>query len=669
MKLDMLFSPIKIRNMEVKNRIVMPAMGTFYTLDGTITERFQQYYLRRARGGVGLMIVGPMAMDKAGGGPFMIGIEEDRFVPSMTKFIEELHQVSDLKVAAQLYQAGRYAYSFVTGMPSLSASAIPSKLTKETPREMTQEDISDTINNYIASAKRVKESGFDAVEILACTGYLICQFLSPITNNRTDKYGGSLENRMRFPLEIISAVRGAIGNDFPVIARVAGNDFMPGSLTNKEARVVCKEFQNAGIDAINVTGGWHETRVPQLTSNVPRGAFVYLAQGIKEAVSIPVFASNRLGDPFLADKTIRQGSADMICWGRPLLADPDIPNKSREGRFNEIIHCISCNQACFDNIFSGKPVSCMVNPCVGREGEEEYNPKPAEKIKRVLVIGGGPSGMKAAVTAANRGHNVHLWERSTQLGGQINIASLPLGKREFANVVKDLSSQLQLSGVETMLETEATAERIKKENFDVVIVATGAVQVKPSIPGMDKPHVIGAWEALADPIRTNHHVVVIGGNGTGLETALEIAKVGTIEPEIVAFLLENEGEDLNALSEALTHGTREVTVIEMLSKMGADIGRTFRWSLIQDLRRHGIAMMSDSKVIAIEDDHVMVDTEEGQKNILANTVVIATGVKPLNQLYDDIKDIAEEVYLIGDAKSPRKILDAIVEGYEVGLNI
>ncbi|MCJ7773535.1 MAG: NADH:flavin oxidoreductase, partial [Desulfobacterales bacterium] len=309
-----LFEPISINNLEIKNRIVMPAMGLSYTDNYEFNERYRGFYRERAKGGVGLMTIGPVAIDKAGSAQFMPKLFDDENIETLKNFINELHKETDVKLATQLFHMGRYAFSVFTGLTPIAPSPIPSKLTRETPREMTQEDIEEIKTAYAEAARRAKTANFDFVEILACTGYLISQFLSPVTNKRSDEYGGSIENRMRFGCEVIREVRKAVGDDYPVGIRIAGNDFIEGGHTNKESSLFAAEAEHAGVDAINVTGGWHETNIPQLTTNVPPGAYLYLSKGIKEKVNVPVFASNRLGDPNQAERALRSGVCDMICW-------------------------------------------------------------------------------------------------------------------------------------------------------------------------------------------------------------------------------------------------------------------------------------------------------------------------------------------------------------------
>ena len=407
-----LFEPIRINKVVIPNRIVMPAMALFYTGDYTFTERFKAFYRERARGGVGLMIIGPMAIDKVGSNPFMPGLFDDRYIEPIREFVDELHRETDTRIGVQFMQQGRFASSRFTGITPIAPSAIASPLNKEVPREMTKDDIAEVEDAFAKAAVRAKNAGFDYVELMAGGSYLIGEFLSPVTNHRTDDYGGTLDKRMRFGIEVIEKVRDAVGTDFLLGIRVSGHDFVKGGNTSEESAIFCMRAEKAGVDCINVTGGWHETNVPQITSDVPPGAYVYLARNIKERVTVPVFASNRLGDPHIAEKVLLSGAADMICWGRPLIADPELPHKVQAGRLEEMVPCIGCNQGCFDSIAAGLPVFCTLNPRVGREEETQIS--KAERSKKIYVAGGGPAGMQCALTARQRGHNVTLFEKDSK---------------------------------------------------------------------------------------------------------------------------------------------------------------------------------------------------------------------------------------------------------------
>jgi 2,4-dienoyl-CoA reductase (NADPH2) len=474
-----LFSPITIQNMELKNRIVMTAMHLGYTPQGDVTDQLVNFYAERARGGVGLAIVGGCPIDEFGGMIGMIALYDDRFIPGLTRLTDAVKD-HDCKIAAQLYQAGRYTHSvMIGGQKPISASAVRSRLTGETPRALELEEIPGVQNKFAEAAVRAREAGFDAVEILGSAGYLISQFLSPITNLREDEYGGSSENRMRFGIETILKVRKALGPDYPILLRIAGNDFMEGSNTNHEAKQFAAEAEKAGIDLFNVTGGWHETRVPQLTMGVPRKAYVYLARGIRSAVSAPVISSNRINDPKTAEEVLQSGGADLVTMARGLLADPDLPNKARSGKSRLIYHCVACNQGCFDSIFQGRPATCMVNPRAGREAELKI--KPAPKSRKILVVGGGPAGMTVACTVKDRGHHVVLMEKSDRLGGQILLNHSIPGRDELETAAIDLIHNLRDKGVETVLEKAATPAIIRQMAPDVVVLAAGAKIKKEKI--------------------------------------------------------------------------------------------------------------------------------------------------------------------------------------------
>jgi len=597
----------------------------------------------------------------------MPGLFEDSHIKPLRDFIDQLHQETDARIATQLLHMGRYTFSALTGIQPIAPSPIPSTLTHETPREMTPDDIEMVKAAYAQAARRAVEAGFDFVEILACTGYLISEFLSPLTNRRADAYGGSIENRMRFGLEVIRTVRKVIAPDMALGIRLAGNDFMEGGQTSRESAQFAAAAEAAGVDAINVTGGWHETRIPQLTSNVPPGAFVYLARGIKNAVKVPVFASNRLGDPYVAEKTLRSGACDMICWGRPLIADPELPNKVREGRLKEIIPCIACNQGCFDSIFAGVPVTCILNPRAGNE--TQFRVERTSAPKTILVAGGGPAGMEFALTAAHRGHRVTLYEQADRLGGQVNLASAPAGKREFRRLIGSMEARMARWGVNMHLHAPLTAELAREERPDLVVAASGARPARINVPGIDRPHVVEAWDVLGDKVsHIGQQVVVVGGNATGCETALFVAEMAVPDPETLAFLMVHSAEERDFTAQLVHTPGRQITVIDMAPRLADNAGRTARWSLMKSLKLMGIDLRPSTTLLEIGDDSVTVQTAEGGKSLLpADTVILAVGATSVTDLTREMEGSGIPVITLGDAKTPRKITDAVREGFEAAL--
>jgi 2,4-dienoyl-CoA reductase (NADPH2) len=666
-QLQKLFSPIRINQTEVRNRIAMPAMHLGYTPDGLMSDRFIEFYRERAAGGVGLIIIGGCTIDEYGGMAGMVAIHDDRFVEGFSRLARAV-QTEGAKLFAQLYQAGRYAFSFlIGGKTPLAPSAIRSKLTGETPKALDLEEIAMVQDSFVQAALRCQKAGLDGVEVLGSAGYLISQFLSPVTNKREDSYGGSWENRSRFGREVVEKIRQAVGPDFAVMVRIAGNDFMPGGNTNREAALFARILEKAGADALNVTGGWHETRVPQLSMMLPQGAFTYLAQGVKKAVAVPVVACNRINDPVLAEQVLQEGQADLIGMARAMITDPQMPQKAMAGNLQGIQHCIACNQGCFDEVFKLQPVTCLVNPRAGRE--LEYKILRTDRKKKVLIIGGGPAGMMAAVTAARRGHQVALYERESELGGQLPLAASPPGREEMATLVRDLAHQLETHSVEVNLNQEVTSALAEALAPEVIVTATGARPLVPDLPGVQSPQVYSAWEVLAGKVTIENPVAVIGGGAVGCETALYLARIGTIRPEVLYFLLENQAEAMETLSDLILKGNKDIHLIEMLTKLGTDIGASSRWTILQDIHRRGIQTHLGSKVIEITSEGVVIQKEDSLKTIPARTVILATGVAPVNQLHEELKSQVAEVYLIGDAQSPRKALEAVREGFEVGLKI
>jgi 2,4-dienoyl-CoA reductase (NADPH2) len=666
--LKRVLEPIEIKGVKLRNRIVMTAMHLNYTPDGRVNDRLIAFYEERARGGAGMIIVGGCIIDDYAGAPWLIDIRTDDTIEGHSIMAETLRNHGAV-AACQLYHAGRYVHSVsIGGKQAIAPSAVASRFTNETPREMTRAEIKDVVRHYAEAAERVKRAGYDCVEVLAAAGYIIPQFLSPVTNHRTDEYGGSWENRLRFGLEVADAVREAVGPDYFVSFRIAGHDFMEGGNTNQEAALFAAELEKHGADLINVTGGWHETRIPQLPMSLPRGGLAYLAAGVKKQVSVPVVSCNRINDVFVADEILRMGMADLIGMARGLIADPYLPQKAAAGHFDQISHCIACNQGCFDHVMYLKPVTCTINPRAGRELELPL--EMARVTRRVAVVGGGPAGMKAAVTAANRGHQVTLFEKTDGLGGQLNLAAVPPGREEFWTAIEDLDSQLEEEGVEVLLETEATARMLKDGDFDVIVIATGGRPVVPPIPGIDLPHVIMAWDVLegkADP--AGERVVIIGGGAVGAETAMYVGSMGTISGDTLQFLLLNQGETVETLEQLSSRGVKDVTLVEMLPKVCRDVGISTRWTLLQDLRNLGIEMIRNAPARRIEADGVVVEVDGEERKLPADVVIIAAGTCPVNDLYEELKDSGPEVFLIGDAREARKAFEAIREGLETALSI
>ena len=448
----------------------MPALHLGYSPDGNAGERLAAFYRTRAAGGAGLLIVGGCGIDSLGYSASMLRIDNDEAVPGFSQLVHSIHEAGGV-AALQLFHSGRYAKSKVTGSTPVAPSAVYSSYSKEIPRELLPDEIYTIQDAYAAAAERAKRCGFDAIEIICSAGYLVSQFLSPLTNKRTDDYGGCWENRRRFGGEVLTKVRAVVGPDFPLIVRIAGNDFMSGGNTSAEAAKFAIYLESLGADAVNVTGGWHETNVPQLTPQLPPGGLAYLAATVKNNVEIPVIASNRINDVFLAEELLRSGVADGICMGRQLVCDPDTPNKARSGDTDLIVKCSGCGQACSDNTFAGKPLGCVQNPYAGRE----HLPDNVQTGtgKRILVVGGGASGIEFALSARRRGHEVTIYEKADILGGSLNILAKLPGKRELIDFAEVRKRMLMREGVSCRTGVHVTAGLLERAVCDIIVLAVG----------------------------------------------------------------------------------------------------------------------------------------------------------------------------------------------------
>ncbi len=676
-----LLQPYKIGKVDLKNRIIMPAMHTGFCEGGYIKDQAINYYRERARGGVSLIIVGGCVIDpypsywslKANAELEIdkrrvlveeMGLGDDKFIPGHKLLVKAVHE-EGAKIGAQLMHLGRVERS--EWLP-ISASAVPSSLTGVIPREMTIGDIKEAIGLFAAAARRVKEAGYDLVEVIGGGGYLLSQFLSPIVNFRTDEYGGSFENRARFAVEVIMAIRQAVGPDFTIMVRMGGNDFVPGSSNIEDAKRYAQLLEEAGADALNVTGGWHETNVPQITMNVPPGAFVYLAQGIKPAVNVPVVACNRINDPFLAEEILVNGRADLIGMARGLMADPELPKKIAEGRYYEIRKCVGCNQGCLDNIFQGKKATCMVNSQVGRENETKL--VRVEVRKKVLVIGGGAAGMEAARVAALRGHAVTLWEKNDKLGGQILKAGAVPGRGDLLNIIDYLEKSLALLEVEVELNKEVRADEIREFAPEYIIFASGANPTIPSIPGIKGEHVIEAGKILMESVEIGRRIIILGGGAVGCEVGIHIAHMGTIDSDTIRFLLLNDAENVETIKSLALHGTKEIVILEMDKTAGRGLGNSTRWFILKELKQMGVRIMTSTVAKSIVPEGVVVTRADGQEELIAgDNVILAIGSSSENSLYQELKDEYPSTCLIGDAKQVRTLVDSIREGFDAGFSI
>lgn len=661
---DPIYEPIRINGLELKNRICLPAMHLGMCEDFLVSDRLVAFYAERAKGGAGLIVVGNATVDERSGNSLYIGAHSDAHLPGLTRLAAAINGNGACS-AVQLNHAGRYSHSLLMGGKSpVAPSAIASRMTGEVPEALTPEGIRAVINAFADAAARVKQAGFNAVEVLAGTGYLISEFLSPLTNTRDDAYGGSPENRMRLGLEIVAAIRGRVGDDFPVMVRLDNNDFMEGGTPREELESFAVKLVAAGSDALCVKGGWHEARVPQLTPNVPRGMYGYLARNVKEKVGVPVIASHRINDPAVARELIDEGCCDMVAMGRSLIADPDLPEKARTGREDEILHCIACAQGCFDNLFKLKHVECLCNPRAGHEWETP--PLKAAEPRHVMVIGGGAAGMSAALSAHAKGHVVTLYEKGARLGGQLHLAAAPPGRREFLTLAEDLANQLAATDIRLMLNTAVDEALIDAEKPDHVILATGAEPLTPPIPGVGSPQVVQAWDVLAGRARTGKQVVIVGGGAVGVETALFLAEKGTLSAEAVKCLLVNGGESPETLRALASRGSKKVVLIEMEGSVGRDIGKSTRWGMLQEMRRSRVAVRTGTRALAITDEGVRVQCGEEIGILAADTVVLASGAVPVNPFEWVVKAKGIPCDVVGDAGGIALAFDAVHEGFAAG---
>ncbi len=651
-----LFEPLNLGFTKLKNRVLMGSMHTGLEEIKGGFEKMAVFYAERAKGGAALIVTGGVSPNWQGWlKPFSIRMTKKKHARRHEVITKAVHEAGG-KICMQILHAGRYGYHPF----SLAPSAIKSPITPFKPFKMSSRRIKATIKDFAKSAALAKEAGYDGVEIMGSEGYLINQFIAKHTNKRTDEWGGSYENRMRFPLEIVRAVKAAVGQDFIIIFRLSMLDLIPGGSTWEEVVQLAKLLEKEGVTIINTGIGWHEARIPTIATMVPRGAFTFVTEKLKSEVSTPLITTNRINMPQVVENVLAEGKADMVSMARPFLADPEIVIKAEQGREDEINTCIGCNQACLDHVFKNKLTSCLVNPRACHEtvlvGE------PSEHTKNIAVVGAGPAGMAFATEAAKKGHSVTLFEAGKEIGGQFNMAKIIPGKEEFYETIRYFNKQIAITGVDLRLNTKVDANDLK--DFDEVVIACGVNPRDPKIAGQDNPKVLSYLDVLKHNKKVGEKVAIIGAGGIGFDVAEFISQEGESTSLDVAAFFKEWGVDMDIdhrggvadVKPQPEKSPRDITMFQRSEgKMGARLGKTTGWIHRASLKHRKVKMVTDVSYEKIDDQGLHIIREGKPELIAVDTIILCAGQVSEKSLFQPLTDMGKSVHLIGGSALAKEL--------------